>query len=383
MRLSHTVLAAAATVAVLGLGGPAAVAAAAPAAAGTPAWQAVALPDLGSAVLEGLSALGPADAYAVGFATDDDPILLHWNGAAWSVQATPGLPDGVTLQDVDAFSDRDILADGTDTTTGETSVVYQFNGSSWSSLAPPSAADGGPAPYGASFGPGGQIWAQSWAGGLPTFFELTSAGWQTYPTGVTARGFTSDPLFVTPASAWSDGFTGLGTSADSPLLLHFNGTAWSQAPAPPLPSGDVSGTLSGLVALRFGSLTVSGNAQPCTFGEVCSSSPFVETGSGTAWTSQALPSGVLSVSGLSPGLTGQPQWIVARTSDASSSYYLHDSGGGTWTLVPGVAVAGETSPQMSVVHIPGTNATWAVGYAQDGSGLTSFAPRIELNGTLP
>jgi hypothetical protein len=381
MMLARTMVAATATVAALGLGGPAVAASGATATPSTPAWQAVALPDLGSAVLEGLSALGPADAYAVGSYTDDDPILLHWNGGAWSVQATPGIPDGVTLQGVDAFSDSDILVDGTDAATGEASVVYQFNGSSWASLARPSAADAG-APYGASFGPGGQIWANSWIDGSPAFFKLTSAGWQTYPTGVTARGFTSDPLFVTPASAWSDGFTGLGTSADSPLLLHFNGSAWSQAPAPPLPPTGVSGTLSGLVAPLGGPLTVSGNWQPCSFGEVCTSAPFVETGRGTSWTSQALPSGVLAVSGLSPDLTGQPQWMVARTSDTSSSYYLHDAGG-TWTLVPGVAVAGETSPQMTVVHIPGTNATWAVGYAQDGAGIGSFAPRIERSGTLP
>jgi hypothetical protein len=378
MRLSRIAVAGAAAVTLLGLGVPSA--SASTPSASSLAWQAVPLPSLGSALLEGLSALGPADAWAAGFYTDDDPLLLHWNGAAWSAEPTPGIPDGVNLQGIDARSDTDILADGVDTTTGN-DVVYQFNGSAWTSLPPPSAADPG-GPYGASFGPGGQIWAQGWIGGIPAFFKLTSAGWQTYPTGLTARGFTSEPLFVTPADAWSDGFTGLGTSADSPLLLHYNGSAWSQAPAPPLPPTGVSGTLDGIVAPLGGPLTLSGNWQPCSFGEVCSSSPFVVTGSGTSWTSEPVPSSVLAVSGLSPNLAGQPQWMTARTSDTTSSYYLHYSAG-TWTLVPGVAITGETSPEMTVVHIPGTNSSWAVGYAQDGASAGSFAPRIEVNGNLP
>lgn len=38
---------------------------------------------------------------------------------------------------------------------------------------------------------------------------------------------------------------------------------------------------------------------------------------------------------------------------------------------------------MTVVHIPGTNASWAVGSAQDGPLISSVVPRIELNGSLP
>jgi hypothetical protein len=198
---------------------------------------------------------------------------------------------------------------------------------------------------------------------------------------VTARGIISTPLFVRPDDAWSFGIVGLGTPAFSPLLLHFNGRTWSQVDAPPLPPTAVSGTLSGMIAAPGGRLWLSGNWQPCPFFSVCANTPFVARGRPGAWKSVPLPSGVTAVGGLSPDRAGRPQWMTARTSDSSSSFYLHFSGG-AWTLVPGVTIAGQFSPRMTVVHIPGTNASWAVGSARDGRLISSVVARIELNGSL-
>lgn len=358
------------------------IAGVAPASASGTGWRAVPLPSLGTGSLDDLSALGPSNAWAVGsLIPTNNAIVLHWNGTAWSTGPTTGIPAGVTLQGVDARSDRDILADGYDTSSASY-VVYRFNGSTWTSLPRPSAADPGFAPYSASFGPGGQIWAQGWISGIPVFFKKTAAGWRTYGTGLTVRGYTREPLFVTPDDAWSIGFTGLGTSAFSPLLLHFNGRRWYQVPAPPLPPAAVSGTLSGILAAPHGGLWLSGNWQPCSFSQVCANTPFVVRGRGTSWTSEPLPSAATAVSGLSPDLAGRPQWMTATTSDSSSSYYLRFRDG-AWTLVPGVAIAGQVQPSMTVVHIPGTNSSWAVGYAHNGPLISSLVPRIEVNGDLP
>jgi hypothetical protein len=379
VRLRRTLGAAAAAAFVLALGMP-------PASASpvsplpSPSWRALPLPDLGGG-LNNLSALGPSSAWAVGAGVpNNDAILLHWNGRVWSSGPTTGIPAGVTLQGVDARSDRDILVTGFDTSTGNR-VVFRFNGSSWSLLPLPSAADTGFASFDASFGPGGQIWGAGSVGGLPAFFKLTPAGWKTYPTGVTVRGIVERPLFVAPDDAWSIGITGLGTPSFSPLLLHFNGRTWSQVNAPPLPPTAVSATLSGIVAAPGGRLWLSGNWQPCPFFSSCASTPFVARGRPGKWKSVPLPSGVTTIAGLSPDRAGRPQWMTATTSDSSSSFYLH-FGGGAWTLVPGVTIAGQFSPRLTVVHIPGTNATWAVGSARDGPLISSVVPRIELNGSL-
>jgi hypothetical protein len=374
-------MAAAATAAfVLALGAAPASATTASASAST-AWRAVPLPDLGAGDLGDVSALGPSSAWAVGGQIPtNDAIVLHWNGKVWSTGPTTGIAAGVTLQGVDARSNRDILADGFDTSSGN-NVVYRFNGSSWALLPRPSAADTGFAPFSASFGPGGQIWATGSVSGLPAFFKLTAAGWRTFLTGVTARGIVSQPLFVRRNDAWSFGFTGLGTSAFSPLLLHFDGRTWSQVNAPPLPPAAVSGMLSGIVAAPGGRLWLSGNWKPCSFFSVCANTPFVARGRPGAWTSVPLPSAVTAIAGLSPDRAGRPQWITATTSDQISSHYLHFRAG-AWTLVPGVTIAGQFSPHMTVVHIPGTNASWAVGFARDGPLVSSIVPRMELNGRL-
>jgi hypothetical protein len=229
--LRRMLTAAAAAASVVALAAPPALASGALATT----WRTVRLP-VTNGVLNDLSALGPSDAWAAGadFLSGYVPILLRWNGRAWSGAPTRGIPADISLDGVDAHSDRDILADANETGGNLTDVVYRYNGTRWTSLPRPKAAAGGEAPYSASFGPGGQIWASGWTtGNRPAFWKLTPAGWRTYLTGVTASGYVSSPLFVTPDDAWSYGFTGLGSmTALKPLLLHFNGRQWSQVPAP-------------------------------------------------------------------------------------------------------------------------------------------------------
>jgi len=170
------------------------------------------------------------------------------------------------------------------------------------------------------------------------------------------------------------------------VAAHFNGKSWLKVAAPPLPRTAADATLDGIVAVRRDGrdrLWLSGNWQPCSLlGNPCANHPFVVKGSGGRWTSEPLPTGVTAVDGLSPGRSGRPQWMTATTSNMRSSHYLRHTYG-AWVLVPGVTIAGQFSPGMRVVHVPGTNASWAVGSASDGPLISSFAPRIELNGDLP
>ena len=379
VKLRHT-LAAAAAGSLVALGVP-------PASASTPAWRAVTLPaDFGGAVND-LSALGPSSAWAVGLDIANRPIVLHWNGKAWSFARTTGLPTGAGLVSVDARSDRDILADGAGPAT-TSDAVYRFNGSRWTRLPRPRAAEGGYATYNAFFGPGGQVWAVASIRGRVAFFRLTATGWLIYRTNVMGGVLSSfEPLFVTRDDAWAAGSTwDVASQHDRPWLVHFNGRSWSRVSVPPLPRAAVSATLDGLVAVRAGRadrLWLSGNWLPCSpLDGTCANTPFVVSGSGTGWTRERLPARVTAVSGLSSDRSGLPQWMVATTSDYRSSYYLRCTRG-AWALVRGVTIGRHQTPNMSVAHIPGTDSTWAVGYDQCGPTPISVCPRIELNGTLP
>ena len=376
VKLRHT-LAAAAAASLTALGVP-------PAWASTPAWRAVPVP-VGPAALNDVSALGPSSAWAVGLDLLNDPIVLHWNGAAWSFARTTGLPTGGGLVGVDARSDRDILVDGVDPATLY-DVVYRFNGSRWTRIPRPRGTDPGDASFSAFFGPGGQVWATASIRGRLAFFRLTATGWRTYRTGVPGGSIIVYPVFLTRDDAWAAGSSwDVPSQEDRPWLLHFNGKGWSRVAFPPLPRAALSTTPTGLVAVRVGHrdrLWLSGNFQPCSpINGYCASSPFVVSGSGTSWTRERLPARVTAVSGLSPGRSGLPQWMVATTSDYESSYYLRYTSG-AWALVRGVTIARHETPTMFIAHIPGTDSTWAVGGDQCGPTPISICPRIELNGTL-
>jgi hypothetical protein len=379
IKLRHT-LAAAAAASLVALGAP-------PAWASTPGWRAVPLATSFGGTVNDVSALGPSSAWAVGLDIANDPIVLHWNGRAWSFARTTGLPIGAGLRAVDARSDRDILADGSDPATLY-DVVYRFNGSRWTRLPRPRATEGGYATYNAFFGPGGQVWAVASVRGRMAFFRLTATGWRIYRTDVMGGVLSSfDPLFVTRDDAWVAGSTwDVPSQHDRPWLVHFNGRSWSRVAVPPLPRAAVSATLDGIEAVRADHgdrLWLAGNWLPCSpLDGNCASTPFVVSGGGTRWTRERLPARVTAVSGLSPGRSGLPQWMVATTSDYASSYYLRYASG-AWALVRGVTIARHQTPNMTIAHIPGTDSTWAVGDDQCGPTPLSLCPRIELNGNLP
>ena len=86
--------------------------------AGEPAGQAVDVPT-GQGELDGIAALGPDDVWAAGRVVTNEggglaisPLLLHWDGEAWS-QATPPLQGDADLSAVAAIPGGGFWAVGT------------------------------------------------------------------------------------------------------------------------------------------------------------------------------------------------------------------------------------------------------------------------------
>jgi hypothetical protein len=95
-------------------------------------WTYVKGPDLGPywASLSGVTAISPADAWAVGtYCTrptpcSGRPLILHWNGKTWSQVSTPGQP-GESLSGVTATAANNAWAVG-----GH--LILHWNGKTWS-----------------------------------------------------------------------------------------------------------------------------------------------------------------------------------------------------------------------------------------------------------
>lgn len=174
-------------------------------------------------------------------------LILHWNGTSWRQVASPGT-DGDRLRAVSALSRRDAWAVG--------SVIEHWNGTRWAQVTSPS-----PGVYSALTGVAATSPANAWAVG--SFYNGTADQtliehwnghrWTRVPSpdpGGPAHDNTLTAVTVTAGPAWAVGSYTTGTGTRT-LILHWNGTAWTQVTSPN------PGTSNHLTAVRAPS---AGNA---------------------------------------------------------------------------------------------------------------------------
>src|SRR5262249_38482127 len=135
-------------------------------------------------------------------------LILRWNGTAWSKMSSPNPgPNGSHLTSVSAVSPTDAWAvgvSGNSTCTAAATLVLRWNGSAWSRVS---------SPY-----PGAAC---------------------NYLTAVRA---------LSPPDAWAVGQScPFAINTCHSLILHWNGTAWSQM-ASPNPGSDGFDPLTGVSA---------------------------------------------------------------------------------------------------------------------------------------
>lgn len=97
-------------------------------------WQAV--PAAIPGILFGVAAVDANDIWAVGQAPSDLPLILHWNGAAWSQVQSPSLTQPHALSGVAAVSAQDVWAVGG--RNERSPLILHWDGQRWS-MVPPAA----------------------------------------------------------------------------------------------------------------------------------------------------------------------------------------------------------------------------------------------------
>jgi hypothetical protein len=186
-------------------------------------WAKVRSPNPGASNdLSGISADSAADAWAVGSVctpgcTSEVPLLLHWNGTAWSKVSGPVLSFGGVLNGVSALAPDDAWAVGF-TGNGQTLILH-WNGTVWAKVPSPNPAD-----------------TTLWGVSADSATDAWAVG--TY----CASGCTSTPVFHT-------------------LILHWNGTAWAKMPSPSPGTGysDLQGVSAVSPTVAFASGTFGTN----------------------------------------------------------------------------------------------------------------------------
>jgi hypothetical protein len=229
VRLAGALAAALLTVALGGVGGPAA----GPARAATTAckFRAGAQPPGTNAELESVTVLSPCNAWAAGEMLGYTALTEHWDGSKWTI-----VPSGVSakvssrLNSVSAASPDSVWAGGwidAGTSTPSTSLILHWDGNRWTrqdtpAIYPSSRVDGVAAVS------DGEAWAIGNDGlGQGIILHLTGGRWRQVPIPVTVPATLNGVTAVSASDVWAVGATYQAGTTDT-LILHWNGHAWTR-----------------------------------------------------------------------------------------------------------------------------------------------------------
>jgi hypothetical protein len=342
-----------------------------PVGAAATARQSPAGPPLGD-TLNGVAAVSPSQAWAVGSYGVSRTLILRWNGTVWKRQATPGNGAG-ELYGVTTLSASSAWAVGFSGGTPRTLILH-WNGTSWTRQASPSPAGHDSFLYGVAALSANSAWAVGRTceqdslncENLIEYWNGTFWARQASPTPAgDFLGFNAVAA-ISASDAWAVGW-GYGTGkGEQPLIEHWDGTSWKQV---------VIGNTCGKPGLFCDFLGVSAVSAASVWavgdvGKTGALRTLIEHWNGTSWTRQKSPNGayqqVDSLCGIA-AVSPSSAWAVGSYSydspKGSSDRTLIEHWDGTaWKIDPSPSPGGynDTSALNAVAPISASRA-WAVG----------------------
>jgi hypothetical protein len=359
MRISISRRACFSALAAVLVGVAAATVPASPALAAT--WSVVSPPASGPSGFTGVDAVNATNVWAVG----SDGLAARWNGSAWVV-STPPLA-GAGLRGVDGSAADNVWAVGW---AGSGTLTQRWNGTSWGVVASPNpaGATGAPTLYGVKTFSATDAWAVGSystvaapvARTLIEHWDGTSWSIVPSPNPDADVNLLTDVDGAAPNDVWAIGNVGHETYGSTPrngLVLHWNGSAWSQVNVP----GSVSDgtinfpTLEDVYVVSANDVWIVGRAFSWT---VFKTVPIALHFNGVSWQRSvfnAAPNdgaGFRSVAALSSTQVYAVGQIVAR-----------------WTGAAWVQESASVPGQLSDMAAVGPSTFWAVGTASGGGAL--------------
>jgi len=185
-------------------------------------WGPVASPNGGQVtnLLRAVDARTPADAWAVGESSSGgkpQPLVVHWDGVAWTLSAVPFLTSGGALFGVVAIGPDDVWAVGSsgDPTAGlEHALALHWDGLSWTT-ATLHVGGGRSLLADVSAVSSSDVWAVGYHHNGPLIVRFDGRKWTTSPIQVPGKLDAVDA--IGPDEVWA------GESA----LLRWDGAEWS------------------------------------------------------------------------------------------------------------------------------------------------------------
>jgi hypothetical protein len=326
-----------------------------------------------------VTAVSPSDGWAVG--GNGNGVVQRYNGTRWSIVTSPDLLDHgantwAGLSGVDSTSPASALAVGSATgagSTGTAAVALRWNGSAWSRLTVPRTAGTSTAFTAVKAFSASDAWAvgstatTSVRKTLAMHYDGTSWTASPTPSPGTRNNDMKSVDGSAPNDVWAVGYSlnlPYGNRIRQSMILHWNGTAWSQVPSPNNGSTylyDVASvSASDAWAVGYGS---SGGA-------------FVTRWDGTAWT--AAPAPPLNALSSVSARSGTDVWVTG--SDATGAPALAHWTGNGWSVTPAGVTGGVGTPALTALTIADPATEWAVGYQWDGTTGQSSSIAFRVTG---
>jgi hypothetical protein len=201
-------------------------------------------------------------------------LVLHWNGTSWAQVASPSPgPKSELLEAVSPISASNVWAVGwyfTSAGAGKTLVLH-WNGTGWTQAPSPSPGGGSLAQlYSVSGVSASDVWAvgqfAASTGVIQTLvLHWNGTSWAQVPSpnpggahGSTLAGVSA----LSGSDAWASGSYGTAAGGNKTLLLHWNGTQWAQVPSPSPGSQTEGSFLGGVSAVSAADAWAAGTSFP-------------------------------------------------------------------------------------------------------------------------
>jgi hypothetical protein len=348
-------------------------------------WTVVPTPSTSTvaSALQDVTVLSTTNAWAVGYRYDSTvaafrTLTMRFDGTRWNVVPSPNASStGYNqLKKVDAISASDVWALGNDAQTGD--LVERFNGASWSIMPHPTTGS----VRGMDAVSSTDVWTVGFSGSATYVSRWNGSSWVTIPSLPPGPGRHLMVLEAvaarTPTDVWAVGWDRDYDTAGRPvssLVAHWNGTAWTRVPSPNPLNRNI---LYDVVALAADDVWAVGVAQDTTSG--IRQRSLLMHWNGTAWQNVPAPQAeagsddhLHAIAAVSPASLWAVGYYHSPTSGLDEPLLLH-AVGSTVTKDPGPTIADPATLWGAAALSDGT--VWEVGYATPaGSGDRTLSLR--------
>jgi hypothetical protein len=289
--------------------------------------------------LQSVSAVSPTDVWAAGSYYSmskmaGEPLVLHWDGKTWATVKTPVFPAGVqtSLVSLSALSPTDAWVAGSFGSYASQSLILHCTATACQQVRSPS--------------PGADL------------------------TGVSA---------VSPVDAWAAGsHYSVTKGEDVRLMLHWDGQAWKQV-GTPAPRGARETFLNGLSAVTPTDVWAAGSYYSMS---KKADEPLVLRWNGHAWTRMEIPAidGTPFIAVAVSAVTPTDVWAAGYYGTLSEDPAIVHWNGKAWTQMKLLATGCAQECLFGVSALPATGA-WTSGYYWDSSRRVFELVILHCNGT--